>query len=124
MIKPNEKITCPVCGEPSMAKLKAKLDGFRKVGDFLYCMLCNAELGEYKSDAAADAARNDQKLHDLGMLLGAAPAAAARLTAAADEKRFCKDCVHFMPHPFVDRCDLDNRPVDPMDDCAEFALRK
>ena len=48
----------------------------------------------------------------------------AALTAAADEKRFCKDCVHFMPHPFVDRCDLDNHPVDPMDDCSEFALRK
>ena len=119
----NEKITCPVCKEPSMAKLKIKLDGFNKVGEVLVCMLCGAELGAAESLAEADAVRNDQKIHDLGVLLGAAPAARARLAAADDEKRFCKDCKHFLKHPFVDRCDLDNHPVDPMDDCDKFQKR-
>ena len=119
----NEKIICPVCGEPSMSKLKTKLDGFRKVGEILVCMLCNAELGSVDSPDAAGDAQNDKKLHDLGMLLGAAPVARARLTAADDEKRFCKDCVHFLAHPFVDRCELDNRPVEGMDDCEHFRKR-
>ena len=119
----NEKITCPVCKEPSMAKSKTKFDGFNKVGEVLVCMLCGAELGTAESLAEADAVRNDQKIHDLGVLLGAAPAARARLAAADDEKRFCKDCKHFLKHPFVDRCDLDNHPVDPMDDCDKFQKR-
>jgi len=123
-MQPNEKIICPACGEPSMAKLQVKMDGFRKTGEVLVCMLCNAELTEVNTaEQQSDAARNDQKLHDLGMLLGAVPVATARLTAADDEKRFCKDCKHFLKHPFVDRCDLDNHPVEAMDDCSNFAPR-
>ena len=124
IMQPNEKITCPFCGETSMTKLKSRLDGFQKVGEMLVCMLCGADLGSYENPSAGDVAREDKKLYDLGMLLGAAPAARARLAAATDEKRFCKDCVHFLPHPFVDRCDLDNHPVEAMDDCANFSLRK
>ena len=46
------------------------------------------------------------------------------VSAAADEeKRFCKDCKHFLKHPFVDRCEIDNKPVDPMDDCEKFEKR-
>ena len=118
----NEKIICPVCGEPSMAKLKTQMDGFRKVGEVLVCMMCNAELEPYRAETAAAVAET-RKLNDLGVLLGAVPVARARLTAADDEKRFCKDCAHFMPHPFVDRCDIDNHPVEAMDDCDKFAKR-
>lgn len=119
----NEKITCPVCKEPSMAKLKNKLDGFTKVGEVLVCMLCGAELGSVDASTTNDVVPNDQKLHDLSMLLGAVPVATARLAAAENEKCFCKDCAHFLKHPFVDRCDLDNRPVDPMDDCEKYQKR-
>ena len=122
-MQPNEKITCPFCKEPSMAKIKNKLDGFTKVGEVLVCILCGAELGPVESSDNAEVTRNDQKLHDLGMLLGAAPAARARLAAADDEKRFCKDCVHFLKHPFVDRCELDNHPVEAMSDCGNFRKR-
>ena len=124
-MQPNEKIICPVCGEPSMAKLKVKMDGFCKVGEVLTCMLCNAELENAVKTAENDAAsaRNSQKLHDLGMLLGAVPVATARLTAATDEKRFCKDCKHFLRHPFTDRCELDNHPVEAMGDCEKFEPR-
>ena len=122
-MQPNEKITCPFCKEPSMAKVKNVLDGFTKVGEVLVCMLCGAELGTVETSAQANSVQSNQKIHDLGVLLGAAPAARARLAAADDEKRFCKDCKHFLKHPFVDRCDLDNHPVDPMDDCDKFQKR-
>ena len=106
-----------------MAKLKNKLDGFRKIGEVLVCMLCGAELGSPEVPDSAGTAQDNKKLNDLSLLLGAAPSARARLTAADDEKRFCKDCAHFLPHPFVDRCELDNRPVEAMDDCPQFTQR-
>ena len=119
---PNDKIICPACKEESMAKLKNKMDGFTTVGKVLVCMLCGAELEEYKASETA-AGGNEKKLEQLGMLLGAAPSATVRLAAADEEKRFCKDCKHFLKHPFVDRCEIDNKPVDPMDDCEKFEKR-
>ena len=119
---PNDKIICPACKEESMAKLKNKMDGFTTVGKVLVCMLCGAELEEYKASETA-AGGNEKKLEQLGMLLGAAPSAMVRLAAADEEKRFCKDCKHFLKHPFVDRCEIDNKPVDPMDDCEKFEKR-
>ena len=116
-MQPNEKITCPFCHEQSIAKKKTKFDGFTQLGEVLVCMLCNAELGPVESAATQSAAGK------LAALLGAAPPAAARLAAAENEKRFCKDCRHFLPHPFVDRCELDNRPVEAMGDCEKYIPR-
>ncbi|MBE6369325.1 MAG: hypothetical protein E7056_04085 [Lentisphaerae bacterium] len=121
-MQPNEKLLCPHCKEQSMAKLRNKMDGFKKVGEELVCMLCNKVLAPYEPQASAPTTGN--RLKALGELLGGGEQSAAiQLTAGADEKRFCKDCRHFMPHPFVDRCDLDNRPVEAMDDCGEFTPR-
>ncbi|MBE6404008.1 MAG: hypothetical protein E7039_09860 [Lentisphaerae bacterium] len=121
-MQPNDKITCPACKEASIAKLKNKMDGFTKVGQVLVCMLCGAELETYKAPETAISS-GEKKLGELGLLLGAVPSATVRLAAADDEKRFCKDCKHFLKHPFVDRCDIDNKPVDPMDDCGNFEKR-
>ena len=122
-MQPNDKIICPVCKEESMAKLRNKMDGFTAVGKVLVCMLCGAELEAYKAPESA-AGGNEKRLEQLGMLLGAAPSATVRLAAADEEKRFCKDCKHFLKHPFVDRCDIDNKPVDPMGDCGNFEKRQ
>lgn len=121
-MQPNDKIICPVCNEASIAKLKNKMDGFTQVGKILTCMLCGAELETYKEPESATGGK-EKKLEQLGMLLGAAPSAPVRLAAADDEKRFCKDCKHFLKHPFVDRCDITSAPVDPMDDCKNFEKR-
>ena len=122
-MQPNDKIICPVCKEESMAKLQNKMDGFTAVGKVLVCMLCGAELEAYKAPESA-AGGKEKRLEQLGMLLGAAPSATVRLAAADEEKRFCKDCKHFLKHPFVDRCDIDNKPVDPMGDCGNFEKRQ
>ena len=120
---PDEKIVCPFCKETSIAKLKNQMDGFRKTGEVLVCMLCNAELAPVTAQKDTASAQIDSKMQDLGLLLGAAPVATARLTAATDEKRFCKDCKHFLRHPFTDRCELDNHPVEAMGDCEKFEPR-
>jgi len=120
-MRANEKITCPVCGETSVAKLKLRLDGFTPAGEELVCMLCGAGLGAPEMETAAGPGA--EKLHDLGVLLGAAPAAPARLAAATAEQRFCKDCVYFIEHPFVTRCALDQHAADAMADCPRYVAR-
>ena len=122
-MRANEKIVCPVCHEPSMAKLHTRREGFTPVGEELICMLCGAVLGtpENPSDNAA----GEAKLRDLSLLLGAAPAAPARLAAASTEQRFCKDCEHFLAHPFVSRCALDQHAIeDVMSDCSHYSARR
>ena len=122
-MRANEKTVCPVCHEPTMAKLRARREGFIQVGEELVCMLCGAVLGV--PDAPAPHAAADAKLKDLGLLLGAAPAAPARLAAASTEQRFCKDCMHFIAHPFAARCALDQHAIaDAMGDCPRYAVRR
>lgn len=122
-MRANEKIICPVCREASMAKLRTRHEGFAPVGEELVCMLCGAVLG-----APEESGRNaaeEKRLRDLSLLLGAAPAAPARLAAASTEQRFCKDCVHFLAHPFVSRCALDQHAIeDAMGDCPRYAARR
>ena len=37
--------------------------------------------------------------------------------------RFCRDCKHYLRHPFVSRCLLTGRDVEPMGDCPSFTPR-
>ena len=123
LMRANEKIVCPVCHEASMAKLHIRREGFAPVGEELRCMLCGAVLGT--PEATGKTAAGEAKLRDLSLLLGAAPAAPARLAAASTEQRFCKDCVHFLAHPFVSRCALDQHAIeDAMGDCPRYAVRQ
>jgi len=122
-MRANDKITCPACGETSVAKRKPRLDGFTPVGEELVCMLCGASLGAPEADEAADASATE-KLHNLGLLLGAAPVAPVRLAAATAETHFCKDCIHFVVHPYGARCALDRHSVEAMADCPHYAARQ
>lgn len=65
-----------------------------------------------------DTAKND-KLGALASLMGEAPASLPSLVNE-NESRFCKDCRHFLRHPFLSRCLLHSRATEPMDDCADF----
>lgn len=122
-MRANEKIVCPVCHEQSVAKLHTRREGFTPVGEELVCMLCGAALGA--PETPGKNAAQEAKLRDLGLLLGAAPEAPARLAAASTEQRFCKDCAHFLAHPFVSRCALDQHAIeDVMSDCVHYAVRR
>ena len=56
--------------------------------------------------------------------LGEGPLKKPEVNLSSSDKRFCKDCVHLVKHPFVLRCDLDNHPVESMDDCPKFVRAK
>jgi len=85
------------------------------------CMFCGAEL---PAETRAECPKPRQKGADaLSALLGGADEEArAKIELSEEENRFCRTCSHFVPHPFVCRCGLTNRPADPMGDCPRWQL--
>ncbi len=122
-MKANQAITCPACGEKSIAKAKTLLDGFRPAGEVLVCMLCGAELGKAEDAATAPAAASPA-CGALAALLGGGESAKPTLRREAGEGRFCRDCDHYLVHPFLSRCTLKQCEVNPMDDCPQWRPKK
>lgn len=123
--KPGESFHCSACGRDSIAKAQKTMDGWRCTGELIVCAFCKAPVGQPKADAtgaAAKAAAGAAALNRLADLLDAKPTAAPQF-ADTTKGRFCKDCRHFLRHPFYSRCLLHERPVEPMDDCDDFSAR-
>ena len=115
-MKAGDVFRCPACGQESIVKVHRKMDGFRCLGEELVCMLCGAVLPE---EAPAGKGGAVKSANPLAALLGVEDAAPERL--ADDSGRgFCRDCKHYISHPFLSRCDLHDRGVNPMDDCPDF----
>ena len=124
MTQPGGKILCSECGRESVAKLQRTMDGWRATSECLVCALCGAVISVPVSDDVEPPTPDSgaTALTALADLLGEAPA--ARQTLEHDiEEHFCRDCCHFLLHPFLSRCLLHDRPTEPMDDCADFAAR-
>ena len=118
-MRPGESARCPHCGERTVVKSKKKLDGFTVVGELLVCALCGAELGtpEEAKSAAPARASSDR----LAALLGdVSVEEKADLTPDEGYGRFCRNCLHFIEHPFKTLCGLDGSAVDPMGECPRF----
>ncbi len=115
-----ESFSCTRCGRESVAKTKRVLDGWTVVRECLVCAFCGAEIPE-PENIGTDTAKKD-KQGALASLLGEAPTRLPTLENDT-ENRFCKDCRHFLRHPFLSRCLLHNRATEPMDDCADFTPR-
>ena len=89
-----DSVDCPHCGEKTIVKTKNRMDGFAIVGSCLVCALCGAELG------------------------------GADLTPDADYGCFCRNCIHFIEHPFRTLCGRDGRTADPMGECGHFKRKE
>ena len=120
-MKAGEKTRCPHCGEDTVVKSKPKMEGWTRVGDVLVCALCGGELGVPEK---ADGEKNSSSAAALAALLGEAPAPKLRLDPGAGHKRFCRNCRRLIEHPFVLRCGLDGREIDPGGCCANFSPRE
>jgi hypothetical protein len=120
-MKPGDKTTCPECGEETFSKLKPVLDGWTKIGNILICGLCEHKLCDYEPETMElHSAQPNAKTSALADLLGGVKIEKPVITVSDEERQFCRDCQHFVVHPFLSRCDLHDKNVNPMDDCAEF----
>lgn len=125
-MRAGEKVRCPHCGENTVVKSRVVMDGWQKRGEVFVCLFCGGELGR-PGDAAAEAAAAGKRAADRFAALlgeGAEAAPAADLTPDEGYGRFCRNCAHFLEHPFKTLCGLDGSAADPMSECPKFEKRK
>jgi hypothetical protein len=127
--KPGESFTCAACGRESIAKMQTLMDGWRSLGEAIVCAFCKAPVGAPlpRPSSPADQgtlpdAASTAALNRLASFLDTTPEAAPEFKDK-DRGHFCKDCRHYFKHPFYSRCLFHDKPVEPMDDCHDFALR-
>ena len=129
-MKPGQRFFCQRCHSTSIAKLERRMDGFTVVEEYLACAFCHARIPE-ETDSTEEKAPKaaNPSLSALENLLGAKKPSMDKTQAAfLDElhtaaKRFCRDCRHYVKHPFGGRCALTGKNVEPMDDCPRFEKR-
>lgn len=125
-MKAGDSFDCPHCGRNTFLKKETVMDGWVRRGEVLKCVSCGAVIEEVKEEKKTekvsplenDAARRFKSL------LGAEFEEKVELHAAADEKKFCRDCAHLIAHPFLTRCMKFGKEVNPMDDCPSFTPKK
>ena len=125
-MKAGDRISCPHCGDNTFVKEEVVMDGWTVKGKKLTCAMCGHKLGDVEAgtaDGSRDAAKEKAKLSALSGLLGEKPVEKPKFDVAGDLRRFCKDCSHFVVHPFMTRCGKFDRDVDPMGDCPEYQKR-
>lgn len=124
-MKAGDHTRCPHCGEDTFVKEEVVMDGWTVRGKILKCTLCGKKLADApgKETAAAAATADSAKLSALSGLLGEKPVAQPSLGLRDGARHFCKDCGHFIIHPFMTHCSRFDREVDPMGDCPEFKAR-
>jgi len=94
------------------------MDGWTKLGDILACSCCSAKIADLKEDA--EGRDNTASVSKLETLFKTKQEKKPEIKSSEDEKHFCRDCIHFVMHPFLSRCDLHGKNVNPMDDCPRF----
>lgn len=114
---------CPTCQEDSVVKARKILDGWSAVDEELVFALCGKPVvpdGESSGNegVSSGASKTDRDSLDsrIASLFGDDADDGLRETP-----RFCRDCAHYLRHPFVSRCLLHDRPVEPMQDCPDYS---
>jgi len=125
-MKAGDRIRCPHCGDNTFVKEEVVMDGWTVKGKKLTCAMCGQKLADAENAATAkesDGGADKAKLSALSGLLGEKPVEKPKFDCDATLRRFCKDCAHFVIHPFMTRCGKFDRDVDPMGDCPEYQKR-
>ena len=74
----------------------------------------------FTEDEKAKASELNSKFSSLENLLSEKKQDGPKIESSEDEKHFCRDCIQFVAHPFLSRCELHRKNVNPMDDCLQF----
>jgi len=123
-MRPGESVNCPRCGERTVVKSKKRMDGFTVVGESFVCVLCGAELGQPEAETPA-AAPDHNAADKFASLLGdISVETKADLTPDEGYGRFCRNCLHFIEHPFKTLCGLNGSTTDPMGECPRFQKKE
>lgn len=119
-MKNGDEVKCPFCDKDSFAVKGMQMDGWTVKGEILKCSSCGKKLADILKHTEADKQlKSDIHLDNLASFLGTEKVIHTKMESDG-EKVFCKDCKHYIKHPFLNRCALHTKEVDPMNDCADF----
>ncbi len=121
-MKENASVVCPACGETTIARKYRVNDDFLSAQYRLRCALCGADLGEI--DAPETAASANASTARLAALLGGETLTNVTIDPGDGFRRGCRNCKHFIAHPFKAVCAISGDETDPMAECAKFAFRE
>ena len=122
-MKVGDEIKCKFCGANSFLVKKTIMEGWTKTGEVLICSSCSKVIhkiliDEKQSESITKENINKTSLDKFSNFLGGEKI--KRPVIKEEEKHFCRDCKHYISHPFLDRCSLRQVEVNPMDDCELF----
>ena len=121
-MKAGDEIICKYCGKNSFLVKKTIMDGWTKVEDVLICSSCSMEIEKICNEEKSSEKKEvkDSSLDKFFSFLGTEQEKKPTINIEDDEKHFCRDCKHYISHPFLNRCSLHQTEVNPMDDCKSF----
>ncbi len=124
-MKPGENIKCPHCDNDAFLVKKTLIDGWTKTGDILVCSGCSCKIIDIEeTQGEIDLLEKKDGLDKLAGFLVTDRKTKPSLKADDSEKHFCKNCEHYVLHPFFDRCSFHNKNVGSMDDCSEYKVKE
>jgi len=118
-MKHGEEVQCPHCGREVFVIKKTLMDGWTNLGEVLACSACDAKLADIEDPKLFGVKENPAK-SALSNLLGVEEEKKKEFQVSDEEKQFCRDCNHYIEHPFLTRCSLFDKKVSPMDDCPKW----
>ena len=119
-MKAGDKIKCKKCCEETFAVLKTKMDGWNVLGQYFACALCGEEIESSKKISNNNSIKENPNISALANFLDTEIESKKELSREESETHFCRDCKHYIKHPFITRCELHKKEVNPMDDCTNF----
>ena len=125
--RPGQEFVCPQCGMQAVVREEDIIEGlFDVVGKRYVCSSCGWQIPLEQIEARhghTAASRQDPDNSALADLFGDEPPSAdVVMLSDEDTTRFCKNCRHYLKSPFLSRCLLSQRDVEPMGICEHFCL--
>ncbi len=128
-LRAGDRMICPHCGEDTIVKIKARMEGWQEVGQAAVCALCGHELErtdvgvDSESGEFQNAPEPDPGVARVASFFGTPLETNKPRSPFLEDVKdvvFCKDCCYFYRHPFGDMCLKHQRPAKSMDDCSDF----
>ena len=120
-MKAGEHIICPFCKDETIVKSKLDTEDWFNKKEILICAICGATLGvPEKEDNLKE---ETSSLNKLASLLGEETNTSNLINLKEDVYCFCRNCEHFVAHPYKCLCSLTMNEVDPQDNCEKFSQK-
>ena len=121
-------IDCPSCGESTVPVKRSERLDWSTVDVYWGCALCGARLpieDDSEIENGNAPGKSPESIDKLAGFLGNNKEeiehhSARTLLDDGSELQFCRDCKHFLKHPFVCRCLFHDRDTEPMKHCSDF----